>query len=106
MLRRRSACGPMRAEAVSARQLMTGALLAVLLMTAAGAAPPDAFKCGTAVVNGGDTTDQVIAKCGNPSSIERGTAVVPPVAWVNGVPVSAGSAPIEVPVELWLYNFG
>jgi hypothetical protein len=28
------------------------------------------------------------------------------VAWVNGVPVLAGTALVEVPVELWLYNFG
>jgi uncharacterized protein YvpB len=31
---------------------------------------------------------------------------VQPVAWVNGVPVLAGTALVEVPVELWTYNFG
>ena len=84
------------------------------MVAAAGVARADssagssdaAFKCGTAVVMPGDTRDQVAAKCGNPSGIERSTAVVPPVAWVNGVPVSAGNTPIEVPVEVWLYNFG
>jgi hypothetical protein len=86
--------------------------LLVIALGAAGAgvaradSSDDAFKCGTAVVSPGDTRDQVAAKCGNPSGIERGTAFVPPVAWVNGVPVSAGNTPIEVPVEAWLYNFG
>jgi len=87
-------------------QSMTRLFLAVLLMGAAGVAQADSFQCGTAVVGSGDTRDQVSAKCGNPANIERGTAFVPSVAWVNGVPVSAGNTLIEVPVELWLYNFG
>jgi hypothetical protein len=85
---------------------MTRLFLAVLLMGAAGVAQADSFQCGNAVVGSGDTRDQVSAKCGNPSNIERGTAFVPSVAWVNGVAVSAGNTLIEVPVELWLYNFG
>lgn len=96
----------MRAEAVSVRQSMTALLVAVLFIAAASVARADSFKCGTEVVSIGDTRDQVMAKCGNPYNIERGTAIVPPIAWVNGVPVSAGNTPIEVPVELWLYNFG
>lgn len=74
------------------------------------AAPPQApsstLQCGTALVGTGETRDQVRAKCGAPVTIERGTAFVPSMAWVNGVPVAAGSTLIEVPVELWLYNFG
>lgn len=85
---------------------MTRLFVIVLLLGAAGVAHADSFKCGTAVVSSGDTRDQVSAKCGNPANIERGTAFVPSVAWVNGVPVSAGNTLIEVPVELWLYNFG
>jgi Protein of unknown function (DUF2845) len=85
---------------------MARLLALVLLLGAAGVGHADSFKCGTEVVSIGDTRDQVMAKCGNPYNIERGTAIVPPVAWVNGVPVSAGDTPIEVPVELWLYNFG
>lgn len=88
------------------RQAITHVFLAVLLLVAASVAQADSFKCGTAVVSSGDTRDQVSAKCGNPSNIERSTAFVPSVAWVNGVPVSAGNTLIEVPVELWLYNFG
>jgi hypothetical protein len=85
---------------------MTRVLAAVLLLGAVGITQADSFQCGTAAVSGGDTRDQVSAKCGSPSSIERSTAFVPSVAWVNGVPVSAGNTLIEVPVELWLYNFG
>jgi hypothetical protein len=82
--------------------------LAVLLLLsmAAGAVQADSFQCGTALVSSGDTRDQVMAKCGNPSDVERSSVFVQSVAWVNGVPVSAGNTLIEVPVELWLYNFG
>jgi hypothetical protein len=85
---------------------MTGVFALVLLLGAAGVARADSFQCGNELVGTGDTRDQVAAKCGNPSDIERSTAFVPSVAWVNGVPVSAGNTLIEVPVELWLYNFG
>jgi hypothetical protein len=88
------------------RPAMTRLFVAVLMLAAAGAAQADSFQCGNELVGSGDTRDQVTAKCGNPSDIERSTAFVPSVAWVNGVPVSAGNTLIEVPVELWLYNFG
>ena len=82
-------------------------LVVLLLLTmAAGAVQADSFQCGTALVSSGDTRDQVMAKCGNPSDVERSSVFVQSVAWVNGVPVSAGNTLIEVPVELWLYNFG
>jgi hypothetical protein len=85
---------------------MNRLVVLLFLLTAAGAAQADAFQCGTALVGTGDTRDQVMAKCGNPSDVERSTVFVQSTAWVNGVPVSAGNTLIEVPVELWLYNFG
>jgi Protein of unknown function (DUF2845) len=88
------------------RSAATGVFAVLLLLAAAGVAQADSFQCGNELVGTGDTPDQVIAKCGNPSDIERSTAFVPSVAWVNGVPVSAGNTLIEVPVEQWLYNFG
>jgi hypothetical protein len=78
----------------------------ILLMMAASAVQADAFQCGTALVSSGDTRDQVMAKCGNPSDVERSSVFVQSTAWVNGVAVSAGNTLIEVPVEVWLYNFG
>lgn len=85
---------------------MTRLFVLVLLLMAAGIAQADSFQCGSALVSSGDTRDQVTAKCGHPSDIERSTVFVQSIAWVNGVPVSAGNSLIEVPVELWLYNFG
>jgi Protein of unknown function (DUF2845) len=85
---------------------MSRLVLLLLLTMAAGAVRADSFQCGSALVGTGDTRDQVIAKCGNPSDVQRTTQFVQPVAWVNGVPVLAGTALVEVPVELWLYNFG
>jgi Protein of unknown function (DUF2845) len=83
-------------------------VVVLLLMLAAGSAQADAMpmQCGSALVSTGDTPEQVLAKCGNPAEVQRGTVFVPPMAWVNGVPVSAGTTLIEVPLELWLYNFG
>jgi hypothetical protein len=85
---------------------MNRLVLLLLVTLAGGAVQADSFQCGGALVGTGDTRDQVVAKCGNPSDIERTTVFVQSVAWVNGVPVSAGNSLIEVPVELWLYNFG
>jgi hypothetical protein len=81
-------------------------VLLLLLMLAAGSIRADALQCGTSLVTTGDTRDQVAAKCGNPTDVERSSVYVQSTAWVNGVPVSAGNTLIEVPVELWLYNFG
>ncbi len=64
------------------------------------------LQCAAALVSIGDTRDQVLAKCGSPVKIERSTAFVRSMAWVNGVPVAAGNSLIEVPVELWLYSLG
>jgi hypothetical protein len=85
---------------------MNRAVLLLLLSMACSAVQVDSLQCGSTLVGTGDTRDQVMAKCGNPSDIERSTAFVQAMAWVNGVPVSAGNSLIEVPVELWLYNFG
>jgi hypothetical protein len=85
---------------------MNRLVVLLFLMLGAGTVQADAFQCGTALVSTGDTRDQVMAKCGSPSDVERSTAFVQSTAWVNGVPVSAGNTLIEVPVELWLYNFG
>jgi hypothetical protein len=80
--------------------------LLLILTLAAGTVRADAFQCGTSLVTTGDTRDQVAAKCGNPTDVERSSVYVQSTAWVNGVAVSAGNTLIEVPVELWLYNFG
>ncbi len=81
-------------------------IVLMILTMAAASARADALQCGTSLVSTGDTRDQVIAKCGNPADVERSSVFVPAMAWVNGVPVAAGNTLIEVPVELWLYNFG
>jgi hypothetical protein len=85
---------------------MTRLIVLLLLTLSAGSVQADALQCGSVLVSTGDTRNQVLAKCGNPSDVERSSVFVQSVAWVNGVPVSAGTTLIEVPVELWLYNFG
>ena len=83
-------------------------LLLLMLMTTmtSTAAQLDSLQCATALVSIGDTRDQVQVKCGTPAKVERSTALVQSMAWVNGVPVAAGDSLIEVPVELWLYDAG
>jgi hypothetical protein len=86
--------------------IVNAALMLLLLTTTATATQVNSLQCGTALVSSGDTRDQVQAKCGNPAKVERSTAFVRSMAWVNGVPVAAGDSLIEVPVESWLYDFG
>lgn len=81
--------------------------LPVLAMLAlAAAAPAYAFRCGTQLVHEGDTRSEVIAKCGEPTEIERRSVWRRPVVWIRGRPFHIGTDLVEIPVELWIYNLG
>lgn len=78
----------------------------VLLAFAASAARADALRCGTKLVTEGNTRSEVLAKCGEATEIEHRSVWRQPVVWINGRPFHVGNGPIEIPVELWLYNLG
>lgn len=80
-------------------------LLASFLSLVA-ASPAFAFRCGTKLVTEGDTRSEVIAKCGDPVEIDRRSIFRQPLYWIHGRPFHVGSGVVEIPVEIWIYNFG
>ncbi|MFO1457135.1 MAG: DUF2845 domain-containing protein [Steroidobacteraceae bacterium] len=83
---------------------LIGVLAAGLL--AAGAARADAFRCGTRLVVEGTTRGEVLARCGEPSDVERRSVLRRPTFWRHGRPYYLSDDVVEVPVELWTYNLG
>lgn len=88
---------------------MRAVLLLSFCFGAALAAPwarADAFRCGNKLASEGDTTGEVVAKCGQPTDILNKTILRPAVIWRNGRPYQVGDGQVEVAVELWTYNLG
>jgi len=81
------------------------AFAAVAAILLAGS-PAYAFRCGDKLVDEGDTRTEVRQKCGEPVEITRKSILRAPVYWWRGRPIRIGSELVEVPVEIWLYNFG
>jgi len=84
---------------------MKTALITFVLALAA-ASPAHAFRCGTKLVSEGDTRSEVVAKCGEPTDVDRKSVWRKPIIWRYGRPFEVGTGLIEIPVELWLYNLG
>ncbi len=82
--------------------------LAALLIASASApsAHADAMRCGNRLVTFGDTRSAVLSICGEPAEVETRSILRRPTYWLNGRLVYSGEGYVEVPVELWLYNFG
>ena len=78
-----------------------------LTLTLAAASPAYAFRCGSYVIDEGATRSEVAAKCGDPTEINRKSAILRrPSVWINGRPYFTSESLIEVPVEVWIYNLG
>ena len=71
-----------------------------------GSLASEAMRCGSKIIDDGDTTAEVRAKCGEPSSISKRTILRRPVYYRHGQRYSYGTEMVEVPVEYWTYNFG
>lgn len=82
------------------------ALALLLAPLAAGTARADAFRCGTRLVVEGTTRGEVLARCGEPSDVERSSVLRRPTVWRHGRPYFLSDDVVEVPVELWTYNLG
>jgi hypothetical protein len=78
----------------------------VLVLALAAAAPAYAFRCGTKLVSEGDTRSQVIAKCGEPTEVDRRTTLRESIVWVGGRAYRGGVGLVEIPIEFWVYNLG
>jgi hypothetical protein len=84
-------------------------LAAALLLLSFGLAAPaqaDAMRCGNRLVSEGDTRGQVRELCGEPSDVQTRTILRRPYYDFHGRLVYFGDGLIEIPVEIWTYNFG
>ena len=73
---------------------------------AASEARADSMRCGSKLVTDEETREQVRAKCGDPADIQHSSVWRVPIVWIHGRPFHVGNDLVEVPVELWTYNFG
>jgi hypothetical protein len=73
----------------------------------ATAAAEDSMRCGTRLVYQGDPKGKVLALCGEPTSVSVvGVARPPHYSYDPYYYSYFGPYWIEVPVEVWTYNFG
>lgn len=80
--------------------------LACTLGAFAPATHADAMRCGSRLVTQGDTRSAVRNICGEPAEIETRSILRRPSYTVNGRIVYFGDGFVDVPVEIWTYNFG
>ena len=73
---------------------------------AAPAARADAMRCGSRLVRDGDTQSAVRSLCGEPTDVQTRTILRRPYYDFHGNLIYYGSGLVEIPVEVWTYNFG
>lgn len=79
-----------------------------LAAVATPAAADDTLRCGSRLVTVGDGKDKVRALCGEPTSVSF-VGTIGRGAYPNYGPYDYsyfGPAWVELPVEIWTYNFG
>ncbi len=78
----------------------------ILLASTPSIASADSMRCGGKLVREEDTASEVRAKCGEPTDVQRRTILRRPYYDFHGRIVYYGDGLVEVPVEVWTYNFG
>jgi len=84
------------------------ALAALLLAATLPAAASDTLRCGSRIVATGDGKDKVRTLCGEPSDVTF-VGTIGRRAYPRYGPYDYswfGPAWVELPVEVWTYNFG
>lgn len=86
----------------------SGIILAAVFMSGAPLMPAfaDTLRCGSALVSDGDSRAKLLRLCGDPVDIENHSIVRRSQYLRHGHLVYFGDARVEVPVEVWTYNFG
>ena len=85
---------------------VTFSLICGLAVLWAVPASADAMRCNGRLLSDGDTRSEVRALCGNPVDVQTRTVLRRPVFNLHGRLVHFGDGLIEIPVEVWTYNFG
>jgi hypothetical protein len=80
------------------------ALLA--LFACAPLAHADAMRCGSKLIREGDTRSLVRDFCGEPSDIQTRSILRRPIVSLNGRRTIVGDGLVEIPIEIWTFNFG
>lgn len=66
----------------------------------------DGMRCGSDLVHDGDGRAKVLRLCGEPADVETRSILRRPYFNRGGRTVYYGREQVEVPVEIWTYNFG
>jgi Protein of unknown function (DUF2845) len=82
------------------------AMFTALVLMCAASAHADAMRCGSRLIHDGDTQTAVRDLCGEPSDVQTRSILRRPSYFLNGRYYYFGDALVEVPVEVWTYNFG
>jgi hypothetical protein len=82
------------------------ATLAALLLAIALPASADNMRCGSKLLGHGDPRSKVRAFCGEPTDVQTRSILRRPTFGLNGRVFSYGDGYVEIPVEIWTYNFG
>lgn len=85
---------------------VVSATLGALLLCFAAAASADNMRCGSKLLGDGDPRAKVRQFCGEPTDIQTRYILRRPVFSFGGRIFSYGDGYVEVPVEIWTYNFG
>jgi hypothetical protein len=87
-------------------RLLTPLLLSAIALSSTSTAFADTMRCGSRLVSEGETRSAVQSKCGDPADVQTRTILRRPYYDFHGRIVYFGEGLVEVPVEIWTYNFG
>lgn len=85
---------------------LSALVVTLLLAGIATTANADALRCGSRLVTFGDTRAQVRSVCGEPTDIQTRSILRRPTYDLNGRTLYYADGYVEIPVEIWVYNFG
>jgi hypothetical protein len=84
----------------------TALWLAAALLVASAPSRADGMRCGSRLIVTGATRGEVLARCGEPTDVERRSILRRAVYWRHGRPYYLSRDLVGVTVETWTYNLG
>jgi len=88
------------------RAFLSSSVLAALLLVFALPAAADGMRCGSKLMTTGDPRSKVRQFCGEPTDVQTRSILRRPTFNYGGRYYSYGDGYVEIPVEIWTYNFG
>lgn len=85
---------------------LVSATLSALLLAFALPAAADGMRCGSKLMTTGDPRSKVRQFCGEPTDIQTRSILRRPTFNFGGRTLSYGDGYVEIPIEIWTYNFG